>query len=67
MYQLSERECAISVTSCSLGGGARSVYVVGTAFVNPQDSEPTKGRILVLQVSNSELLNSARAIFSNVT
>lgn len=55
-YQLAPREHAVSITSCSMGGDMRNTYfVVGTAFVDPTQKEPTKGRILVFQVTESEL------------
>jgi len=31
----------------------QEVYVVGTAFINPDEPEPSAGRLLVLQVDNS--------------
>lgn len=66
VYQLSDREHVTSITSCSFSSqdnaNGRSVYVVGTAFVNPQDSEPTKGRILTFQVSDGTLHTHAIAL-----
>lgn len=58
-FQLLQREQAVSVASCTLGSSADSkstYYVVGTALVNPNEKEPSVGRILVLQVTNSKCL-----------
>ena len=56
-YQLSPKEHALSVTSCPLGtiDPQRVYYVVGTAFVNQTEKEPSQGRVLVLEVTEGQL------------
>ncbi len=56
-FQLLRTEQAVSMTSCTLGApdDAKSTYyIVGTAFVNPNEKEPKQGRILVLKVTASK-------------
>ena len=53
-FQLCPREHAVSICSCTLGDDPKNMfYVVGTAFVDPTEKEPTKGRILMFQVLES--------------
>ena len=56
-YQLCPKEHALSITSCPLGVGdaQRVYYIVGTAFVNHMEREPTQGRVLVLEVTEGQL------------
>ena len=56
-YQLCQGEQAVSLTSCTLGESAdtrNNFYVVGTAFVDVGEKEPTQGRVLVFQVIDSK-------------
>ncbi len=56
-FQLLFTEQAVSVASCPLGDpgeNQKTYYILGTAFVDPNEKEPTHGRILVLQVTKSE-------------
>ena len=56
-YQLCQGEQAVSLTSCTLGESAdtrNTFYVVGTAFVDVGEKEPTQGRVLVFQVTDSK-------------
>ena len=49
------------MTSCTLGdsGDVKSTfYVVGTAFVDVSEREPSQGRVLVFQVTDSKLKKS---------
>ena len=45
------------MTSCPLGtiDPQRVYYVVGTAFVNQTEKEPSQGRVLVLEVTEGQL------------
>ena len=52
-YQLSPREHVISVTSVSLGSDSTPYYVAGTAFVDPMEKEPNRGRVLLFRVSDT--------------
>lgn len=54
-YQLKSNEHPTSVISTSFRDDSNKYYVVGTAFVLPEESEPTKGRILVFLVSDKKL------------
>ncbi len=56
-YQLCPMEHALSITSCPLGAGdsQQVYYIVGTAFVNHMEREPTQGRVLVLEVTEGQL------------
>ena len=56
-FQLLFTEQAVSVTSCPLGEPGeqqKTYYVVGTAFVNPDEKEPSHGRVLVFEVTSSK-------------
>ncbi|XP_064399977.1 DNA damage-binding protein 1-like isoform X3 [Halichondria panicea] len=57
-YQLCPMEHALSITSCPLGAGdsQQVYYIVGTAFVNHMEREPTQGRVLVLEVTEGRIL-----------
>ena len=59
-YQLCQGEQAVSLTSCTLGESADSkntFFVVGTAFVDIGEKEPTQGRVMIFQVTDSEYLH----------
>jgi len=48
----------VSITSCSLGESSdvqKTYYVVGTAFVDPNEKEPKYGRVLVFEVTKGKL------------
>ena len=48
-------EMACSVVSISLSDDSKEYFAVGTAFVPPQELEPSKGRIILLEVANRKL------------
>ena len=50
----------VSLISGSLAEDSAVYYFVGTAYVDPEEREPTKGRILVLQVHMPLGLHSNR-------
>ncbi|XP_071453607.1 DNA damage-binding protein 1 [Hetaerina americana] len=57
-HQFMQCEYALSLVSCRLGDGpdgGTSYYVVGTAMVNPEESEPKQGRILIFQWQDNKL------------
>lgn len=54
-YQLSPREHVVSLTSCALGCDATPLYAVGTAFVDPTEKEPNRGRTLLFRATDSSL------------
>ncbi|CAI8053753.1 DNA damage-binding protein 1 [Geodia barretti] len=53
-YQLSPREHVTSLTSCVLD--STHYYAVGTAFVDPTEKEPNRGRVLLFRVSHTKVL-----------
>ena len=46
-HQLMANECATSLISAKLGEDPNTYYVVGTAFVHPEEAEPKQGRIIL--------------------
>lgn len=54
-YPLETFENGCSILSCSFSDDNSVYYCVGTAFVLPEESEPTKGRILVFTVEDGKL------------
>mmetsp|Transcript_12957 Transcript_12957/g.36428 ORF Transcript_12957/g.36428 Transcript_12957/m.36428 type:complete len:1117 (+) Transcript_12957:258-3608(+) len=55
-FKLDSCEIGCSIVSCSFSDDTSSYYVVGTAYALPEESEPSKGRLLVFQVVNGKLL-----------
>jgi DNA damage-binding protein 1 len=56
VYPLSANELVCSLVSASFGdAGARQLYCAGTAFIVPDEMEPTRGRILVFAVEEGKL------------
>lgn len=54
-YQLDTYENGCSIISCSFSDDNSVYYCVGTAYVLPEENEPTKGRILVFAVEDGKL------------
>ncbi|XWS62379.1 hypothetical protein CRYUN_Cryun06bG0005900 [Craigia yunnanensis] len=54
-YRLDTFENGCSILSCSFSDDANVYYCVGTAYVLPEENEPTKGRILVFVVEDGKL------------
>ncbi|KAK3137829.1 hypothetical protein QOZ80_5AG0361010 [Eleusine coracana subsp. coracana] len=54
-YPLDQYECGCSIISCSFSDDTNVYYCVGTAYVLPEENEPTKGRILVFAVEDGRL------------
>ncbi|XVE48501.1 hypothetical protein DITRI_Ditri01bG0006900 [Diplodiscus trichospermus] len=54
-YPLDTFEYGCSILSCSFSDDANVYYCVGTAYVLPEENEPTKGRILVFVVEDGKL------------
>ena len=52
-YQLSPREHVVSLTSCVLDSA--HYFAVGTAFVDPTEKEPNRGRIMLFRVSHTSM------------
>ncbi|CAI0545441.1 unnamed protein product [Linum tenue] len=54
-YQLDPFEYGCSLLSCSFSDDSNVYYCVGTAYVLPEENEPTKGRILVFSIEDGKL------------
>lgn len=54
-HQLDTYEYGCSIISCSFADDNNVYYCVGTAYVLPEENEPTKGRILVFAVEDGKL------------
>ncbi|KAG6407151.1 hypothetical protein SASPL_130135 [Salvia splendens] len=54
-YPLDQFECGCSVLSCSFSDDNNVYYCVGTAYVMPEENEPTKGRVLIFIVEDGKL------------
>eukprot|EP00250_Pteridium_aquilinum_P005894 c15914_g1_i1 orf=464-3730(-) len=54
-FQLDAYENGCSIMSCSFTDDNNVYYCVGTAYAIPEESEPTKGRILVFLVEDGKL------------
>ncbi|CAH2046047.1 unnamed protein product, partial [Iphiclides podalirius] len=58
-HQLMTSEFAMSLVSCKLGDDPNHYYAVGTAILNPEESEPKQGRILLFHWSEGRLAQVA--------
>ncbi|KAL1805820.1 hypothetical protein ACET3Z_028888 [Daucus carota] len=54
-YSLDQFEYGCSILSCSFSDDNNVYYCVGTAYVMPEENEPSKGRILVFLVEDGKL------------
>lgn len=54
-FQLDMYENGCSIISCQFSDDPAVYYVVGTAYALPEETEPTKGRILVFLVEEHKL------------
>ncbi len=48
-HQFMQQEDGISLISCKLGDDPNPYYIVGTGIINPEESEPKAGRIIIFQ------------------
>lgn len=55
-HQLMQTEYAMSLISCQLGDDPNTYFVVGTALVNAEESDPKFGRILIFQWADNKLV-----------
>lgn len=51
-----QQEYGMSLLSCKLGEDPNPYYVVGTGVVNPEESEPKSGRLLIFQWREGKLV-----------
>lgn len=56
-YDLERLEQAISCISCKFNDQDKELFVVGTAHVVNEELEPSKGRILVFEVTGDQRIN----------
>ncbi|KAF9588985.1 hypothetical protein IFM89_017664 [Coptis chinensis] len=54
-YPLDTYEYGCSILSCTFADDSNSYYCLGTAYVLQEESEPSKGRILVFAVEDGKL------------
>ncbi|XP_034833854.1 DNA damage-binding protein 1 [Maniola hyperantus] len=54
-HQLQACEFAMALVSCRLAEDPNHYYAVGTAIINPEESEPKQGRILLFHWSEGKL------------
>lgn len=54
-HQFMQSEYALSLVSAKLGDDPNTYYLVGTAFVNPEEAEPRVGRIIIYQWADNKL------------
>ncbi|CAG0895305.1 unnamed protein product [Darwinula stevensoni] len=55
VHQFMHNEYVLSVASARLGEDPNTYYIVGTALVNPEDEEPTQGRIVIFHWNENRL------------
>ena len=58
-HQFMQSEYALSLISTKLGDDPNTYYIVGTAMVNPDESESKQGRILIFQFQEGKLYQVA--------
>lgn len=54
-HQFMQSEYVLSLVSCKLGDDPHTYYIVGTALVNPEESEPKQGRIIMFLYQDGKL------------
>ena len=54
-----QQEYGMSLLSCRLGDDPNPYFIVGTGLVNPEESEPKSGRILLFQWKDNKLVSVA--------
>ncbi|XP_049788661.1 DNA damage-binding protein 1 [Schistocerca nitens] len=58
-HQFMQGEYALSLVSSKLGDDPNTYYIVGTALVNPEESEPKQGRIILFHYQDGKLTQVA--------
>lgn len=54
-HQLPPNEYVLALESCKLGDDPNYYYVIGTALVHPEESEPKIGRIIMFLYEEGKL------------
>lgn len=61
-FELDSYEAGMSIASCflkdNLDGNEKEYIVVGTAFVIPEEPQPTRGRILVFEITTTTSISN---------
>ncbi|KAL8617543.1 DNA damage-binding protein 1 [Nucella lapillus] len=55
-HQLMPNECATSLVSAKLGEDPNTYYIVGTAYIHPEDAEPKSGRLIMFHYTDGKLI-----------
>ncbi|CAG9764896.1 unnamed protein product [Ceutorhynchus assimilis] len=55
-HQFMQQEYTMSLISCQLSNDSNTYFIVGTATVNPEESEPKSGRIVVFHFTDNKLV-----------
>ncbi|XP_052213076.1 DNA damage-binding protein 1-like isoform X2 [Dreissena polymorpha] len=58
-HTLLPNEFATSLLSTKLGDDPNTYYIVGTAFVHPEEAEPKRGRIVVFHCNDGKVIQVA--------
>lgn len=58
-HQFIQNEYVLSLMSAKLGSDSNTYYVVGTGLVNPEESEPKVGRIIIYHYTDGKLVQVA--------
>lgn len=58
-HQMMQTEYCLSLITAKLGDDPAHYYIVGTAIVNPDESEPKQGRIIMFRVEDGKLHQTA--------
>jgi hypothetical protein len=55
-YKLDKNEAIASAINLKFKEDDKEYFAIGTALVNPNEIEPTKGKIIIFEVINSKLI-----------
>ncbi|XP_066157615.1 DNA damage-binding protein 1 [Euwallacea fornicatus] len=55
-HQFLNQEYVLSLISCQLSNDPHTYFIVGTATVNPEESEPKQGRIVIFHWTDNKLV-----------
>lgn len=65
-HTLLPNEFALSLISAKFGDDQNTYFVVGTAFVHPEEAEPKQGRIIVFQCHEGEAVSFTHTQVSSI-
>lgn len=58
-HQMMQSEYCLSLLSTKLGDDPNHYYIIGTAFINPEESEPKQGRIVIFHFDEGRFVQVA--------